>query len=177
LTFSICNHNKQVTKLPSLFQVTFLDQQQFLLQQINFPLHQQQFDTQSRAGDEQQQSANNQPEQQRAGTAQGFIDESGNLCILQFGPEPLDDCEEAAAAATGATTKSRHSTREKTRSSQKRRKKKKARQQKTKATKVFGKNVGWAGSELNSSSLISLSLIHRLFCAKLIGERGGAHSI
>ncbi|KAG5672020.1 hypothetical protein PVAND_002182 [Polypedilum vanderplanki] len=131
---------------PSTEHVTFLDQQQqFLLQQLNYPLHQQQqqFDTKSRLLEEQQQQlqfSNQQDlQQQRTGTAQGFIDESGNLCILQFAPETLDDCEEVA----GASTKQRHSTREKTRSSQKRRKKKKARQQKTKAVtrKIFDSSV------------------------------------
>lgn len=113
-----------------------------MLQQINFPLHQQQqFDTQSRILTEEQQQLQQQvleqqefEEDQEVDEAQGYIDESGNLCILQFAPETLD-------GAVGATAKqfSRHSTREKTRSSQKRRKKKKSKQHQAKATKELGK--------------------------------------
>lgn len=95
-------------------KVTFLDQHQqhqYLLQQsalqIDFPLSQkQQFDTKSRRLDESQPS-------------QGYIDESGNLCLLQLS-EAVD--------GTAKQSISRHGTREKSRSSQKRRKKKKAKQ-------------------------------------------------
>jgi hypothetical protein len=112
-----------------------------LLQQINFPLHQQQqFDTQSRVLTEEQQQQQQVLEQQEfeedqgVDEAQGYIDESGNLCILQFTPETLDE-------AVGARAKqfSRHGTREKTRSSQKRRKKKRSKQHQAKATKELGK--------------------------------------
>ena len=108
-----------------------------MLQQINFPLHQQQFDTQSRVLIEEQQQVLQQQqflENPGVDEAQGYIDESGNLCNLQFAPETLDE-------AVGATAKqySRHGTREKTRSSQKRRKKKKSKQHQTKATKELGK--------------------------------------
>lgn len=119
-----------------------------MLQQINFPLHQQQhYDTQSRVLTEEQQKVLQQQqfeEDQTVDEAQGYIDESGNLCILQFAPETLDE-------PVGATSKqySRHSTREKTRSSQKRRKKKKSKQHQAKATKELGKEktckqVFWA---------------------------------
>jgi hypothetical protein len=108
-----------------------------LLQQINFPLHQQQpqYDTQSRVLTEEVLQQQQQFEDDQAvDDAQGYIDESGNLCILQFAPETLDE-------PVGATAKqySRHSTREKTRSSQKRRKKKKSKQHQAKATKELGK--------------------------------------
>lgn len=87
--------------------------------QINFPLHQQHFDTaQSRHLEEPQ-------------APQGFIDESGNLCLLQLS-ETVDGVASAAKHST-----SRHgASREKTRSSQKRRKKKKVKQQ---AKREFGK--------------------------------------
>ena len=109
-----------------------------MLQQINFPLNQQQqFDTQSRALTLEQQQVLQQQEfeeDQTVDEAQGYIDESGNLCILQFAPETLEE-------TVGATAKlfSRHGTREKTRSSQKRRKKKKSKQHQAKATKELGK--------------------------------------
>ncbi|KAL7021283.1 hypothetical protein ACKWTF_011822 [Chironomus riparius] len=123
---------------PSTEHVTFLDQQQYLLQQINFPLNQQQqFDTQSRALTlEQQQVLQQQEFEEDQDEAQGYIDESGNLCILQFAPDTLDE-------TVGATAKqfSRHSTREKTRSSQKRRKKKKSKQHQAKATKELDSSV------------------------------------
>lgn len=120
-----------------------------MLQQLSFPLHQQQFDTQSRHLDDPQsihQQEQLQQQQQSgsgSGTAQGYIDESGKLCILQFGPETINDEVDEnniIVQATGATTKqfNRHGTREKTRSSQKRRKKKKARQQ---TKKEFCKNL------------------------------------
>lgn len=82
--------------------------------QINFPLHQQQFDTQSRRFEEPQ-------------APQGFIDETGSLCLLEF-EEKVDGVVKEP--------KTRHGTREKSRSSQKRRKKKKTKQQ---AKKELGK--------------------------------------
>lgn len=84
--------------------------------QIKFPPHQQQFDAQSRHLEEP-----NAP--------QGFIDESGNVCLLQ----PNDRVDRTANESI-----SRHGTREKTRPVQKRRKKKKAKQQ---AKKEFGKHL------------------------------------
>lgn len=100
----------------------FLDQQPFFLQQsalqINFS---QQFDTQSRHLEEQEQLQDNQ-------LAQGYVDESGNLCIIEY-PETVDEAVGATTSDTAHKQFSRHSTREKTRSSQKRRKKRKAKQQ------------------------------------------------
>ncbi|CRK90037.1 CLUMA_CG003761, isoform A, partial [Clunio marinus] len=101
---------------PSSEHVTFLDQHQqhqhFLLQQsalqIEFPQHQQQhFEIPSRHLEEPQ-------------APQGYIDESGNLCLLQTA-ERVDRPNKQSS--------SRHGTREKTRPSQKRRKKKRVRQQ------------------------------------------------
>lgn len=118
----------------------FLDQQPFYHQQsalqINFQQQQQQFDTQTRHLDEQQKLLQDnhlyQHQHQHQPVAQGYIDEGGNLCIIEY-PETVD---EAAAGATNSAKSSakqysRHSTREKTKSSQKRRKKRKARQQQT----------------------------------------------
>lgn len=82
--------------------------------QINFPQHQQQFDTKSRRLEEPQ-------------APQGFIDESGNLCLLELNDNVDGTAKESI---------SRHGAREKARSSQKRRKKKKAKQQ---AKKELGK--------------------------------------
>jgi hypothetical protein len=105
--------------------VRFLDQQPFFLQQsalqINLP---QQFDTQSRQLEEQQ------PLQDNHSLAQGYIDESGNLCIIEY-PETVDVAVGASTSESAHKQFSRHGTREKTRSSQKRRKKRKAKQQQT----------------------------------------------
>lgn len=101
----------------------FLDQQPFLQQsalQINFP---QQFDTESRHLEEQNLQDNHS-------LAQGYIDESGNLCIIEY-PETVDEAVGATTSDIAHKQFSRHSTREKTRSSQKRRKKRKAKQQQT----------------------------------------------
>lgn len=112
----------------------FLDQQPFFQQsalQINFPLHQQQFDTQSRHLEEEQQHL-----QDNHSLAQGYIDESGNLCIIDY-PDAVDEVGAASSETAAAVHKqfSRHSTREKTRSSQKRRKKRKAKQQSQQSAK------------------------------------------
>jgi hypothetical protein len=120
----------------SRFQVRFLDQQPFFIHQsalqINFPLHQQQqFDTQSRHLDEQQQQLLQQDNNllhQHQPVAQGYIDESGNLCIIEY-PETADAAVGATNSLSIAKSLSRHGTREKTRSSQKRRKRRKAKQQ------------------------------------------------
>lgn len=84
--------------------------------QINFPVHQQQFDAQSRHLEEP-----NAP--------QGFIDESGNVCLLQA---------EDTVDITAKESVSRHGTREKTRPVQKRRKKKRVKQP---AKKELGKHL------------------------------------
>lgn len=127
------------------FQVRFLDQQPFFLQQsalqINFPPHQPQFDTQSRHLEEEQLLQDNNA------LAQGYIDESGHLCIIEY-PETVDEAVGAASSETAHKQFSRHSTREKTRSSQKRRKKRKAKQQQSQqsAKKELGKDFwdkGW----------------------------------
>jgi sRNA-binding protein len=121
--------------------VTFLDQQQqhFLLQQsalqINFPTLRNQQQIQQN----QQFISNTQEDSQ----AQGFIDESGNLCILQFDPETVDVNDSVAGGISSNPTtvkQSRHSTKEKTRSSQKRRKKKRSKQQQAVKAKEFGKS-------------------------------------
>lgn len=83
--------------------------------QINFPLHQQQFDTKSRRLEEPQ-------------APQGFIDESGNLCLLELN----DNVDGIAKESTSC-----HGTCEKARSLQKRRKKKKKAKQQAK--KELGK--------------------------------------
>lgn len=110
----------------------FLDQQPFFLQQsalqINYP---QPYDTQSRQLEEQQHLQDNHS------LAQGYIDESGNLCIIEY-PETVDVAVGASSSETAHKQLSRHSTREKTRSSQKRRKRRKAKQQQS-ARKERGK--------------------------------------
>lgn len=126
----------------------FLDQQPFYQQQsalqINFP-QQQQFDTKSRHLDEQQKLLQDnhlyQHQHQHQPVAQGYIDEGGNLCIIEY-PETVDEAAGATnSAKSSAKQYSRHSTREKTRSSQKRRKKRKAKQQQTQqlSKKDFGR--------------------------------------
>lgn len=128
----------------------FLDQQPFYNHQqsalqINFP--QQQFDTQSRQQhlDEQQKLLQDnqlyQHQHQHQPVAQGYIDEGGNLCIIEY-PETVDGAAGATnSAKSSAKQYSRNSTREKTRSSQKRRKKRKAKQQQTQqlSKKDFGR--------------------------------------
>lgn len=119
-------------------QVRFLDQQPFFLQQsalqINFP---QQFDTQSRQVEEENLHHHHQP------VAQGYIDESGNLCIIEY-PETIDAVVGAELSSSSLAKQfSRHGTREKTRSSQKRRKRRKVKPQKPQESskKEFGKHV------------------------------------
>jgi hypothetical protein len=99
--------------------------------QINFPLNQQQLETTNNSTQEQQQI--HQLDEQH-NPAQGYFDESGNLCIV----ETLDGVIKESVV--------RYNSREKTRSSQKRRKKKRRvkRQEQTTAEasstrKEFGK--------------------------------------
>jgi hypothetical protein len=91
--------------------------------QINFPPHQPLFDTQSRRLDESQQQPLPPP--------QGFLDETGNLCVLQLDDENFDEASKQSI--------SRHGTREKSRPPQKRRKKKRAKRQQQPAKKELGK--------------------------------------
>lgn len=119
----------------------FLDQQPFFLQQsalqINFPPHQEQ-----QQFDEQQQDNLLNHQQELHSVAQGYVDEGGNLCIIEYPDETLDGVVDATNTDL-IKQFSRHSTREKTKSSQKRRKRRKIRQQQKKepAKRVFGKMV------------------------------------
>jgi hypothetical protein len=191
----------------SRLQVRFVDEQPFFIHQsalqINFPLHQQQqqqFDTQSRHLDEQQQQQLLQQDnlhQHHQPVAQGYIDESGNLCIIEY-PETAD----VAVGATNtnslsiAKSLSRHGTREKTRSSQKRRKRRKAKQQPAKEANkkdfgefskefIFKLSTPWPKTELILllaiilfSLLIFISIDNnRFICAKFVGKRRRADTV
>lgn len=93
--------------------------------QINFPLHQQQFETNT--------TESHQLDDEQHNPAQGFFDESGNLCIV----ETQDGVIKESIV--------RYNTREKSRSSQKRRKKKrrvKRKEQTTAATSSTRKEFG-----------------------------------
>lgn len=99
--------------------------------QINFPLHQQQLETTNNLATQEQQQTHQLDEQHNP--AQGYFDESGNLCIV----ETLDGVIKESIV--------RYNTREKTRSSQKRRKKKrrvKRQEQTTEAASSTRKEFG-----------------------------------